>query len=701
MSSERVYVGIDVGGTFTDLAMYDARAGTFSTVKVASTPPTFWPSVIDALERAGIGQEVPTTVLHGTTVHLNAFLERKGARVALVTTRGFRDVYEMRRGNRTQPYDLHFRYPEPLVARADTFEVAERVLADGGVETAPDAVELDALCQRLSEGGYAAVAICFLHSYRNPENELRVAEHLRTRLSGMLVAPSCLVCREWREYERTSTTVINAYASPVLQRYLDQLLDALKTRAQTRLFLLQSNGGLMNAAGAGDKGVLTLLSGPVGGNVAGRALSMETGLPNLICIDMGGTSFEASLVIDHASAVRNEREVGGFPILTPMVDIHTIGAGGGSIAWNDGGALRVGPHSAGARPGPACYGCGGTQATVTDANLALGRLQDGAAFGDIRLDAGKARQAVAALAQDFGLAPEAMAQGILDVINEQMANAIRTITVRRGIDPRSFVLVAYGGAGPMHAAEIARLLDIDSVIVPKAAGTFSAWGMLQSDLVHDRAESMLTALESLDWSALDARCTALEDELRAVLAAEGVPGERMRFARTLDVRYAGQEHAVGVDVAAGLFARPAEASAALRQGFEAAYQAMFGHSNPDEALEVSTLRVRGLGETGLGAAQLLEAESGSRAPNAAREGTVHFNGRRVPVRFVDRAGIAPGAAIPGPCVVEEDTCTTIVPPDFECRLDALGNLTLHARRAVRDAGGSPSSIAAASAAQEA
>lgn len=677
MRTSKAYVGIDVGGTFTDLAMFDAASRQFSTVKVPSSPPLFWPSVIDALDQAGIDSERDATILHGTTVHLNAFLERKGARMALVTTEGFRDVYEMRRGNRPQPYDMHFRYPTPLVARRDIFAVAERVSADGTVLTAPAADEIKALAAALRDGNYEAVAICFLHSYRNPANEAAVTELLRAELPGILVAPSHEVCREWREYERTSTAVINAYASPVLKRYLTDLLGALENKAESKLFLLQSNGGLMRADEAGDRGILSLLSGPVGGNVAGRALSQVAGMPNLICIDMGGTSFEASLVIDGESVVRNEREVGGFPILAPMVDIHTIGAGGGSLAWNDAGALRVGPQSAGARPGPACYGHGGTQPTVTDANIALGRLEDGCAFGDLKLDASLARTAIEGFADGFGLSGEAMAQGILDVINEQMANAIRTITVRRGIDPRTFALVAYGGAGPMHAADIARLLGIGTIVVPRAAGAFSAWGMLQSDLVHDRAETILVPAADLDWTGLDARFTAMEAELATALVEEGVSEDQIVFTRSFDVRYLGQEQGIAVRIDPASFADEAGRDAKLRADFEHAYADIFGHINDDEALEIATVRLRASGQTGLDAQTLIMAESAPEAETGSRRTvTVRFDGEDRDTLFLPRATMVPGERVPGPCVVEESTCTTIVPPDFSATIDSIGNLIL-------------------------
>lgn len=677
MTGSKAYVGIDVGGTFTDLAMFDEATSRFSTVKVPSSPPLFWPSVIEALDKAGIDSGRSAMILHGTTVHLNAFLERKGARMALVTTKGFRDVYEMRRGNRPTPYDMHFRNPRPIVARRDIYEISERVMADGSVHSAPDGEDVAALAERLKGGGYEAVALCFLHSYRNPENERKVAEALRQALPGVLIAPSFDICREWREYERTSTAVINAYASPVLKRYLMDLLDALKQKAEARLFLLQSNGGLMRAEEAGDRGILSLLSGPVGGNVAGRALAQAADMPNLICVDMGGTSFEASLVIDGESVVRTEREVGGFPVLSPMVDIHTIGAGGGSIAWNDAGALRVGPQSAGARPGPACYGHGGTQPTVTDANIALGRLEDGCAFGDLRLDASAARKAIADFATPFGLSGEAMAQGILDVINEQMANAIRTITVRRGIDPRSFALVAYGGAGPMHAADIARLLGISQIVVPRAAGAFSAWGMLQSDLIHDHAETILVPVADLDWSDIDARFSAIETDLAGLLAEEGVAADRIDFMRSFDIRYLGQEQGISISLDPSLFVDAEGREARLRADFEAAYATIFGHINADEALEVATMRVRATGRTGLAAETLIAAESADEEGGSVdRTMIVRFDGVERETRFLPRAAMVPGKRIAGPCVVEEQTCTTIVPPDFSAMIDPLDNLIL-------------------------
>jgi N-methylhydantoinase A len=676
----RVFVGVDVGGTFTDLVMFDSSSRALKTVKVPSTPPEFWPSVVAALEEAGVEKDQPTTILHGTTVHLNAFLERKGARTALVTTAGFRDIYEMRRGNRPRPYDIHFKYPTPLVPRKHIFEVDERTAADGSVVKAPDLTRLPAIAEKIREAGIQSVAICFLHSYRNPENERLVEEELKKLLPDLFVCASFQICREWREYERTSTAVINAYVSPILKQYLTRLEDALAPWVDTQVFLLQSNGGLISAHEAKDKGILTLLSGPVGGNVAGRMLAAN-GDRNLICIDMGGTSFEASLVVQGQSAIRTEREVGGFPILAPLVDIHTIGAGGGSIAWTDAGLLRVGPQSAGAHPGPAAYGRGGTEPTVTDANLVLGRIRDDARLGSgLKLHRDLAQTAVERFGATLSLNCEGTAQGILDVINEQMANAIRTITIRRGIDPRTFALVAYGGAGPMHAAEIARLLGIRKVIVPQSAGAFSAWGMLQSDLIHDFAETLLAPLAGLDWAALRERYAPMEEALKARLLGEGVSADAIKFQHGLDVRYTGQEYAITVPLEADILAPgadPKQSYARVREKFDALYEATYGHSNPQEQAEVATLRLRAIGKTSLDLAAFaratrIEEDLGF----ATRTRTVSFDGKPHQTQFIARHELKRGKQYDGPLVVEEATCTTIVPPDFVASIDDRDNLIL-------------------------
>lgn len=685
-NASQIFVGIDVGGTFTDLIMFDSSRLESTTVKVPSSPPDFYPSVVTAMKDAGCDDVEAVSIFHGTTVHLNAFLERKGANTALITTDGFGDVYEMRRGNRENPYNIHFQYPDPLVPRKQIMEVSERMLASGEVLQAVNPDEVGNLVEKLRDTEHTSVAVCFLNSYKNPDNERQLVDLLSKALPDLFVSPSSEICREWREYERTSTTCINAYVSPVLKNYLSNLEQSLTEVKELNLFLLQSNGGLISAEEAKDKGVLTLLSGPVGGNVACRALSKlyeNNGVErkNLICIDMGGTSFEASLIIDGRSVTRHQREVGGFPILSPMVDIHTIGAGGGSIAWNDEGALKVGPHSAGAKPGPACYGLGGDDATVTDANMVLGRLGHEIDFGsNIELNKEYADAALDRFAAEFKLTREKAAQGVLDVINEQMANAIRTITVRRGIDPRDYTLVAYGGAGPMHAAEIARLLGMKEIIVPRSAGTFSAWGMLQSDLIHDRAESVSDKLSGMQWHTYLEKFQSLESETHEILKQEGVPDDEIEFIRALDLRYEGQESSLSIEIDSAVIDGAKDQDEVvkyLHEKFDREYKETYGHSNPTETVEISGIRLRAIGHN------QLDLDTFAKATMAAREeearsvnADVIFDGKQISTPFVSRGHFDEHGKIEGPVIIVEKTCTTVVPPDFMAEVDPLGNILL-------------------------
>ncbi len=454
----------------------------------------------------------------------------------------------MGRGSRDRMYDLHYRNPEPLVPRRRVFEIDERMTARGESLTPLDRAELPRILARLRDHQVESLAICFLHSYVNPLHEREAAEYFEKEAPDLFVSPSHRVCREWREYERTSTAVMNAYVSPILDRYLARLREELSERGYgKKIYLMQSNGGLIDTDEASTRGVLTLMSGPVGGSVGSLALSAQIRERNLICADMGGTSFDVSLVVDGKAAGTSERKLGGLPLLAPMVDIHTIGAGGGSVAWNDAGSLRVGPRSAGAIPGPACYGRGGTEPTVTDANLVLGRVDPDAFLGGaMRLSRGLAEAAVDGLAAAFGLSRSAMAEGIVDVVNSQMANAIRSVTVSKGIDPRGFALVAFGGAGPMHATFIATELGIDRIIVPRAAGAFSAWGMLTTDLRHDLSQTFIASLDTLRAEELERIFAELQESVRALLDTEGVAPSDMRFKRSLDMRYRGQEYFINV-----------------------------------------------------------------------------------------------------------------------------------------------------------
>jgi N-methylhydantoinase A len=671
---------IDIGGTFTDLVLYREGEG-ISLAKVPSTPPDYSRGVVDALSRELDSFEEMSLFVHGTTAQLNAFLERKGARTALLTTRGFGDVYAMGRGSRDRMYDLHYRNPEPLVPRRRVFEIDERMGAKGEVLTPLDRAALPGILARLRQEQVDSLAICFLHSYVNPQHEREAAEFLEREAPDLFVSPSHRVCREWREYERTSTAVMNAYVSPILDRYLESLRGELRERGyRKKIYLMQSNGGLIDTDEASSRGVLTLMSGPVGGSVGSLALSAQIREGNLICTDMGGTSFDVSLVVGGKAAGTSERKLGGLPLLAPMVDIHTIGAGGGSIAWNDAGSLRVGPRSAGAVPGPACYGRGGTEPTVTDANLVLGRVDpDGFLGGAMRLSRELAEEAVDGLAAEFELSRSSMAEGILNVVNSQMANAIRSVTVSKGIDPRGFALVAFGGAGPMHATFIATELEIDHVIVPRAAGAFSAWGMLTTDLRHDLSQTYITSLQKLRIEDLDRAFGEIEESLRALLASEGVARSEMRFKRALDMRYRGQEYFINVGLPEDL-----SSTSALKPLFDEQYERTYGHKNLAEDVETVNLRVQGTGALGKNEnviqAPLAAGKASARQPLHRR---TLFDGEPLDTLFIPRSRVPEGDVIEGPAIVEETSATTVIPPGFQVSLDPFGNLRIERKGGLR------------------
>jgi len=668
-------VGVDIGGTFTDLVAFDSKGGMLI-AKTPSVPGDYSTGVTNALNEVIDDYREIELFINGTTAPLNAFLERKGARTALITTQGFGDVYVIRRSNRSRMYDLHYAHPEPLVPRRLTFEVEERLNARGEVVTPLNEADLAAIVPRLKKAGIESVAICFLHSYINPEHERIAAEFLRREAPDLFVTPSFEICREWREYERTSTAVINAYVSPILKNYLVQLESALQSRGfEDKVFLMQSNGGLIDSRESASKALLTLMSGPVGACVGSSVLSRQLGEPNMICIDMGGTSFEVSLVVGGKESVVLETNFEGFPIRAPMVDIHSIGAGGGSIAWSESGALRVGPRSAGAEPGPACYGKGGSEPTVTDANVVLGRIDpDSFLGGRMKLDDAAARSVVREFARQFEFGVEEMAEGILGVINSKMANAIRTMTISKGIDPREFSLIAFGGAGPMHAMLIAEELEIGKVIVPNVAGQFSAWGMLNADIRHDMSEPVNARLNGLDWNAVQAGFASMQEKLAALLRDEGVPEERMRFLRYLEMRYISQEYTLSVPVSdeAKLDASGARA---FKAQFDELYLQNYGHTNPQEQGQVANIRVEARGLNDLEDRDQPALVSGDEiATDKIRP--VVFAGEKMETRFIDRARLKQGDKLTGPKIIVELSCTTVVPPGWEVELDFMGNLLI-------------------------
>lgn len=672
----RFRVSMDIGGTFTDVVAYDEDAGTYAAGKSSTTPRDLTEGVLNALATIDADPASIGFTVHGTTQGLNAFLQRRGERVLLLATAGAGDVYHVARGNRTRLYDIHFRKTTPLVPRSDIIEIGGR-LNWAGEELEPLDVEaVRAAARRARDEGFGAVAVAFLFSYLNPEHELEAERILLEELGDdASVSVSHRIAREWREYERTSSTVLDAYTSPIVRRYLDRLEAELTQRGLTvPLHVMQSSGGIVTAQSARQLSLQTLLSGPVGGTMGGVALARQLGRPNLICVDMGGTSFDVSLVVDGKPDVSTEASLEGFPLLMSVVNIHTIGAGGGSIAYAEAGGLRVGPESAGADPGPACYGRGGTRPTVTDANLVLGRV-DPAWFagGQMTLDVDAARDAVASLAGELDLETVELAEGICDVINAKMAQAIRTLTVEKGIEPREFALVAFGGAGAMHAAFLAQELEVPEVIVPRFPGAFSAWGMLETEIRKDFARAYFLPLADVDRDDLAQLLDEQETEALAALGSEGIEQGQGRVEHAIDVRYVGQEYTLTIPVLGADEPRDDGFAAALSGRFDEAHEQRFGHANPGAPVELVAVRSTGLGD--LGRAQPERLAAGEGEP-AADERPIVFGRSERQARVVRRDELAPGAELAGPAVVVEATATTVVPPGSILRVDDLGTLVI-------------------------
>jgi N-methylhydantoinase A len=672
----RYRVSMDIGGTFTDVVAYDAELGTYAAGKSSTTPADLTEGVLVGLAQVVDSPRDISFTVHGTTQGLNAFLQRRGERVLLLATRGAGDVYHVARGNRTRLYDVHFRKPEPLLPRADIVEIGGR-LDYAGAELEPlDEDAVYAAARRARDEGFGAVAVAFLFSYLNPEHELRAEEIVRHELGGVTVSLSHRVAREWREYERTCSAVIDAYTAPVVRRYLERLESEMRDRGlAVPLHVMQSSGGIVTAESARALTLQTLLSGPVGGTMGGVALARLLDRPNLICIDMGGTSFDVSLVVDGAPDVSAEAELEGFPLLMPVVNIHTIGAGGGSLAYAEAGGLRVGPESAGADPGPACYGRGGTQPTVTDANLVLGRV-DAANFagGSMALDVAAARDAVAALGAELGLAANELAEGICDVANAKMAQAIRTLTVEKGIEPRDFALVAIGGAGPMHAVFLARELGIREVLVPRFPGAFSAWGMLEAEVRKDASRAYFEPLDEVDGDDLARLLGELEADGFAGLAEEAITRATGRVEHALDLRYIGQEYSLTIPLTGSSEPAQEDFRAAVSGRFHQAHQTRFGHANPGAPVEVVVVRTAALGDPGRAAPATLEEVADAGYP--ADTGEVVFGRTAHEAAVVWRDELRRGAVVDGPAVISEQTATTVVPPGARATVDGFGTLVV-------------------------
>jgi N-methylhydantoinase A len=664
-------VAMDIGGTFTDFVVLEGgELGMTSSGKVLTTPANPADGVLEGLRQFTSELTAVDFLVHGTTVGLNAFLERKGTRLLLIMTDGLRDAYSIARHDRKELYALRYHKPERLVPRRDVVEVVERLRWDGAVETPLDRESIEPLIARIRDEGIEAVAICLIHAYVNPKHELELRDLLRAEFPELSITLSHQIAREWREYERASTAVLNAYIAPRVERYLGTLEHELAELAvSSPLYVMQSNGGITSAHSARRQPIQTLLSGPVGGTIGGAALGRTTGRLNLLCIDMGGTSFDLSLVIDGQPTVATETELEGLPVLMPLVDIHTIGAGGGSLAWLEAGGVRVGPQSAGADPGPACYGRGGTQPTVTDANLYLGRLDPGYFLGGrMSLDQAAAERALASVAVDVGLGTVELAEGMLAIINARMADAMRTITVKQGIDPREFALVAFGGAGPMHAVWLAEELEIAEVIVPWSPGTFSAWGMLQTDMRHDVVRSFYQPLAGVRDDEVAAALESLEAEGSQLLEQEGIAPDARYFARSADMRYVGQEYTVNVPLGSTISLDEIDGV------FHDAHRVRYGHSTPGAPVEFVNLRLAAMGRIATAASPYHAPADGAEPLPGTR--TVVFAGVEHETQVLLRDRLAFGSRHEGPVVIEEQSSTTLVPPGHVAALDEHGNIVI-------------------------
>ena len=682
--SEQLRLAADIGGTFTDVAVFDESTGKLNFGKALSTPKHLVEGINNGVAKAGADYKSVGLFLHGSTVGINTILERRGAKTALIITKGFRDIYEIGRINRPDSYNLFFQKHEPLVERALRFEVNERILADGEVEKPLDDKEIEALGDHLASLGMEAIAILFLHCYRRPDHEQRAKAILQKRHPNIFVSASHELSQEYREFERCSTVVANAYIGPIVDRYVGGIDNHIRKEGFKGSFLIvQSTGGLYEARSQARQYCVRMLeSGPAAGVIGTRTLCQTLGLKNAIAFDMGGTTAKAGVIHDGEPLTTGSALLGGYekalPVQIAMMDIFEVGTGGGSIAKVEDGMLRVGPQSAGAAPGPACYGLGGTEPTVTDANLALGRLgADRFLGGEMKLDTAAAKKALEThIGKPLGMDATQAADGILRIAATAMSYAVKGVTTERGLDVGDYVLVAYGGAGPLHAVEVARELGMRRVIVPQAPGVFSAYGMLFSDLRYDFVRTWFTRLDDASFDEIEAIYKELEDEGRANIAQTSVKPDQIAIKRAVDMRYVGQEHAVTVDLPMEVFEK--RDRKAIKDHFDAQHEQRYGTNAPAERAEIVSLRTAVTGvmrkppqeKVKAGGAELAKEASTGKRP-------VYYEG----AGFVDtptyaRAALVAGNKIAGPALIEEHASTTVLAPGDQLTVNAYGHLEI-------------------------
>ena len=674
-----VRIGLDVGGTFTDFAVFDSARKAVLYHKVASTPANPAEAIRlglqQIIERYGIDPAEIQFLGHGTTVATNMVLERKGAKAGLITTRGFRDVLEIGRQTRPNLYDYTQRNPRPLAARQDRHEVRERVHADGNIEVTLDESDLRAAVQALRQAGVESVAVCFLHSYRRPEHECAARDFVKREMPGCYVSASSDVVPEFREYERMSTTVINAYVGPRVATYCARLAgDVRQLGIRCEPLTFHSGGGLVSLDTVQQLPVRTCLSGPAAGAVGAARIAEQAGMRDIVTFDVGGTSTDISLITEAAPRLTAGRHVGGFPVKTPMLDIHVIGAGGGSIAWiDDAGALKVGPHSAGAHPGPVCYGMGGTEPTVTDANLCLGRLpQEALLGGAMPLDSEAARRSIEdRIARPLGLKLEAAAYGILRVAVANMSRAIRSVSTMHGHDLSRFTLMAFGGAGPLHAGDVARECDFKRILLPVESGTLCARGILVADICLDFVRTVMAQADSHGWATVCRHLADMRRDGEDWLIREGVEASRRLYRFAADARYEGQNHEVRVAIDDAT----ANGLTAFRNAFERTHAREYGHSIEGHRIEIVNCRLQAVGL--VPSAPMAHSFAQGRVEDAiADRRPIYFGPEQgwidAPIYRRDR--VPANARVAGPAIIQEMSSTAVLLPGQFATADPFGNI---------------------------
>lgn len=675
-------VAVDIGGTFTDLIGYESNTGEIFSAKSDSTPKDLTVGITRCLEKSGLAVSDLNNFVHGSTVAINTVIERTGAPTALVVTRGTRDVYKIGRGNRPEAYNIFFKRPEPLVPRHLTFEIEERLLSTGEILTPLDIPGAREQAEKLAGHGVEAVAVCLLHSWANPVHESQVGKILNESAPGAYLSLSHEILREYGEYERISTTVLNAYIGPKVSQYIDDLEKMLEADGfRGSLLIMQSNGGVMSPAVAKKTPAAMLESGPVGGFIAAGRVGERLGYRNIIAFDMGGTTAKTSLIKDGELQLSHGYYIGGYgsghPMMLPVIDAVEIGSGGGSIAWvDDMGSLKVGPRSAGAEPGPICYGRGGRSPTITDANLILGRLSpDHFLGGEMPLDVERAKEGVSkSISSRLNLSDRSAALAITKIAVMNMSLAVRGISVERGYDPRDFAIVAFGGAGALHAVEVARELHIPTVIVPNYPGQFSALGMLMADIQHDYVRTYYRALVRADFRELLAISEELVKTGRLTLEGENVPPGSMVFQRYLDIRYTGQEFSIPVPIPSEYIERGD--GAAIRKAFDEHHERRYGYHTPEQQVEIVNVRVSAIGRRKEWRPPALEVGAGE--DPLIDERLVYFGDGSRPVAcpIYDRTKLAPEQEVAGPAIIQEYASTAVMFPGDKATVSKTGELLI-------------------------